>query len=664
MTSVKILILDPDESSDGALKEILDKLGYQVVHTARSAHEFYSMIDKFGAELVLMDIRLRGHPRGFPTGSLIREQHDVPVMYIVHRDSHDLVGHAGPTGSFGFIIEPFEKNHVFANIETALARHRLETQLAENLQWFNTILTSIGDGVVAVDRKGAISYINTAGAKLTGCREDWAVGRSLGEVVVFKEEVSGNSVDFLSLKGASPERGSKSGVVGYLHSLDGGVSLVEVNVNLNRDARGKLFGNVLVLRDVSAEREATREVRRQASRAEALLKTAARLSGQFDSEQVLMTICMVNNQMLHAAGTAVILPVFGKESFRVAASYSEHPAFRALGGTHFDINQAVLPRPLTRQDPVLMIPDIREYPHIPLQPIFDQLRIKSIVIAVMHHGETLLGAVVTAFTRDQEIPRLDEIALLKGLADQASSAYENARLFEQIRAGRESQWQLAKSLVNVQEAERRHIARELHDQLGQVLTGLQFMLEGVKTQAAGSFRMDLEEVQKSVSDVIAQIREMSLNLRPSLLDDVGLVPTLVWHFERYTNQTGIKVKLLGEQFTRRLPPEIETAAYRIIQEALTNTARHAQVEEVTVELELHEQAVTLTVSDQGRGFETGLDHAQSTSGLGGMHERAALVGGYIKILSAPGHGTKIQAVLPLAGAHLERRKHDRYDPAD
>ena len=174
--------------------------------------------------------------------------------------------------------------------------------------------------------------------------------------------------------------------------------------------------------------------------------------------------------------------------------------------------------------------------------------------------------------------------LLKGLADQAAISITNASLFEQVRRGREHQKALSTRLVEIQETERRHIARELHDQIGQVLTGLQFMLESSKNQTGEAHVNKLSDAQETVSGLIEQIREMSLNLRPAMLDDIGLLPTLLWHFERYTKQTGIKVSFHHSGITQRLSPDVETAVYRIVQEALTNIARHAQVTEAFVQL--------------------------------------------------------------------------------
>lgn len=216
--------------------------------------------------------------------------------------------------------------------------------------------------------------------------------------------------------------------------------------------------------------------------------------------------------------------------------------------------------------------------------------------------------------------------------------------------------------MDIQEAERRHIARELHDHLGQSLTGLQFLLETTKSQVDAGQRERMEEIQLLVGDIIGQVREMSLKLRPSMLDDMGLLPTLHWHLERYANQTNIKVNFKSDEFTKRLPAEIETAAYRIIQEALTNVARYAQVKEVFVGLALQNRTLWVEVLDKGKGFDPSAIKDNPTSGLGGMRERADLAGGYLAINSYPNQGTHILAALPLSGTPLERRKYDRHHP--
>ena len=169
--------------------------------------------------------------------------------------------------------------------------------------------------------------------------------------------------------------------------------------------------------------------------------------------------------------------------------------------------------------------------------------------------------------------------------------------------------------------------------------------------------------QEAVSEIIRDVREMSLNLRPSMLDDMGLVPTLLWHFNRYTGQTGIHVNFQYDEFPRRVPLEIETAAYRIVQEALTNTARHAQVQEVFVGLVIQDDKLWVEILDNGKGFDANAEPDRPSSGLSGMRERAGLLGGYLLVESFIDQGTQIIAALPLTDQPLERRKHERYRAA-
>jgi PAS domain S-box-containing protein len=234
------------------------------------------------------------------------------------------------------------------------------------------------------------------------------------------------------------------------------------------------------------------------------------------------------------------------------------------------------------------------------------------------------------------------------LAWQVGVAVQNARLFEQVRIGRHRLQSLSHRLVETQEAERRFIARELHDEVGQVLTGLNIILEMAKRMPAETIRASLEEAQGRVYELVDQVRRLSLDLRPPMLDDLGLSSALRWHFERYTTQTGIVIHFDHNDVEFIARPEAALAVYRIIQEALTNVARHAHASEVWVSLHLVDDQVELTIVDQGDGFDPQIAMAANTSiGLVGMTERVALLGGHITIHSHPGQGTRLQAVFPL-----------------
>jgi PAS domain S-box-containing protein len=206
---------------------------------------------------------------------------------------------------------------------------------------------------------------------------------------------------------------------------------------------------------------------------------------------------------------------------------------------------------------------------------------------------------------------------------------------------------LSERLLAVQEEERRTIARELHDEVGQYLTGLRFMLESLGKVTGIPHDPQLANALAVVDDLTTRVRELSLGLRPSMLDDAGLVSALLWHVERYTRQTGIEVTLGHQGLDERLPAPIETAVYRIVQEALTNVARHAETTQVNVQI-LADGQVTVLIEDAGKGFDVGavLAHHAST-GVSGMRERAELLSGEFLIESQPGEGTRVLVEIPL-----------------
>lgn len=246
----------------------------------------------------------------------------------------------------------------------------------------------------------------------------------------------------------------------------------------------------------------------------------------------------------------------------------------------------------------------------------------------------------------------DEDVLLR-LADHAAIAINNAHLFAQVRAGRERLQALSRRLVAVQEDERRHIARELHDEVGQLLAGLKLSLEMNAAPDMGG--ANLREAQAAVQELMQRVRDLSLDLRPAMLDDLGLLPALWWYLERYTARTQVQVTFKHTGLENRLPPEVETAVYRLVQEGLTNVARHAGVREAMVRLWADAEIVGLQIEDAGRGFEVGsMSRNGSTSGLAGMYERANLLGGRLWVESSPGAGTQVTAELSLVGA-IERR---------
>jgi signal transduction histidine kinase len=194
------------------------------------------------------------------------------------------------------------------------------------------------------------------------------------------------------------------------------------------------------------------------------------------------------------------------------------------------------------------------------------------------------------------------------------------------------------------ETERRRIGRELHDQVGAALTAVKCQLAAARHAPPGEGQRALADTDELLTRTIAQIQDLSSTLRPVMLDEHGLVAALGSYIARYTRQTAVQVELSHEGLEAACSPLVETAAFRIVQEALTNVARHARTDQARVSVRRAADTLTVTVSDSGTGFDYAA--AATATGLTGMHERAQLLGGSLTVRTAPGEGTTIEGVLP------------------
>ena len=204
---------------------------------------------------------------------------------------------------------------------------------------------------------------------------------------------------------------------------------------------------------------------------------------------------------------------------------------------------------------------------------------------------------------------------------------------------------LSRQLLNTQETERRNLARELHDEVGQLLTVVKLQLQGAQTGAGG----DLSTAVVTIDETINQVRSLSLRLRPSILDDLGLQPALEWQAEQLSQRAGVAVHVTGDLGPVRLPTEMETVFFRVAQESMTNVMKHAGAKSVDITLERSPTHVTMCVCDDGVGFDPAAVTTKRTGGFGlnGMRERVELVGAVLDIDSSPGNGTKLTLCCPF-----------------
>jgi signal transduction histidine kinase len=258
----------------------------------------------------------------------------------------------------------------------------------------------------------------------------------------------------------------------------------------------------------------------------------------------------------------------------------------------------------------------------------------------------------------------DLLRILSRLAAaRAARPDEQTRVFEQVRAGRARAQLLSQQLLEAQEAERRHLARELHDEIGQALTAVKINLQALERASADSAGR-LSDSIAIVDRALQQVRNLSLDLRPSLLDDLGLVAALRWYLDRQGQRAGLATEFVSQPAEIRGDANVETACFRVAQEALTNIVRHAQARRAKLELRQRDAELELTVSDDGIGFDVAAARQRAARGgslgLLGMQERVLLMGGRIDIQSTRGKGTRLVACLPIAPAPaLERRSRRR-----
>jgi signal transduction histidine kinase len=264
-----------------------------------------------------------------------------------------------------------------------------------------------------------------------------------------------------------------------------------------------------------------------------------------------------------------------------------------------------------------------------LNVTFDRLRVRLVWMLALTLG---VGLVLAAFTIRRSLH----------LEAELQRRYE-----EGVRAQQELK-ELSARLVSAQEEERRAISRELHDEVGQSLSAL--LMEAGNAAASvpsdsTDVRRHVESIKKLAEASVQVIRNMTLLLRPSMLDDFGLVPALEWHAREISKRTGLRVHVTAEESAGELPDDLKTCIYRVVQEALHNCMRHAQARSVNVVVEQHARSIHISVEDDGRGFDA---HRVRGLGLVGMEERVNHLGGAFEIESKPGAGTRVTVELPLA----------------
>lgn len=230
---------------------------------------------------------------------------------------------------------------------------------------------------------------------------------------------------------------------------------------------------------------------------------------------------------------------------------------------------------------------------------------------------------------------------------------ESQRRFEEVTQGKKALEQLSARLLEIQEDERRRLSRELHDEIGQTLTALRIEISHAQDAwktGSPAIQARLEQARRLAEKTVETVRNISLLLRPSLLDDLGLEPALQWQVEEFTRRSGIRCSLYAEGIEEGLPDALTTCVYRVVQEALNNCQKHAGATQVQLRVHQSAQRLTVEIEDNGKGFavdKSGNPTGRAGLGILGMKERVASLGGSLALESAEGKGTRLSLILPL-----------------
>ena len=456
----------------------------------------------------------------------------------------------------------------------------------------------------------------------------------------------------------------------YPDQPERGVTYWDWSLQPVRGLDGSVEGVVLSLLDVTERKRAelaleernlklqalSESERRQRQAAEILRAAAQDLTRSLELDVVLRTLMDHMRALMHSDTASVLFPE-GETRLGVRASegYEQWTDQNMILATKVESESNPFFEKLITARKSLLIPDIAAEPDWVAYPgtepiqsrLFVPIAVEDKLVCIVSLGKFETGYFTEEHTRWAE-----------ALVGQAAVAIQNAWLFEQVRAGSERLHIISRRLVEIQEKERLYIARELHDQASQTLTSLILglgMLEK-EPETPPSIQARIAGLKGMTDLVLEELHRLAINLRPASLDHLGLTPALVQFINSFTHDTHlpIRFKTVGFSEDERLPQDVETTLYRIVQEALTNVVRHAKATRADVVLERRGNCMLVIVEDDGVGFDPGKTRETGHLGLMGMQERAEMLGGTLTIESLPGKGTTLFAEVPYGNTNLAR----------
>lgn len=387
---------------------------------------------------------------------------------------------------------------------------------------------------------------------------------------------------------------------------------------------------------------------------DALREATVALTRSLDRETVLVTLLDRLRGMIPFDRASVMLVETSRVSVRAVFDGDRVFPLASEEGAQFDPTDHPIVHGILSTGTAVLIPDVHAHPGWSL-PTDRSWEASWLGVPLFARGD--VAGLFSLSKREAGYFNEGHVRLAEAMSSQASVAVENAVLFEQMQASTARMQSLSRRLVEVQESERRHIARELHDEAGQALASLRFGLRLLEREIdeGGSVTGRLAELMQRTDAVIDGLHRLAADLRPASLDHLGLEAALRQYSRSAGSKFGLSVRFKARGFTsERLPAAVETALYRVVQEAMTNVVRHARATRVDVLAEVRGDRVLVVVEDDGVGFEPERAQHGDHFGLLGLRERAEALGGTLTVESAPGAGTTVVVEVAGADPHPDR----------
>ncbi|MGC8838795.1 MAG: GAF domain-containing protein [Anaerolineae bacterium] len=520
------------------------------------------------------------------------------------------------------------------------------------------ILDALSDELIVVDLERRILLANRAAMERRGEGER-LIGRSCHEAYRLEEPC-----DSPECECPIPLVLQTGGTVRVTHKVASprGTRYLDVIASPLRGPDGRITHVVELLRDATEQRRAEEALVQRNEQLSTLNSLAATVNGSLDLDEVLTRALdeIVKLGKMDVAAIFLLQERLGDLQLRAVRGLSEETArlVARLGLLDGDCGGVI------NLGKMVVVPDVSRYGR-GRSPVLRKERLRSLVHVPLNARGNILGSMCVG-NRAEEGFSQEDLAFLSAVGDQIALAVENARLYAELQRKERVRGELLQKVITAQEEERKRVARELHDETSQALTALLYEVEEALEQGCdGPTREVLERMQRLARQTLEGIHKLIYDLRPSLLDHLGLPAALRWLAETRLEANGIRVQLEEDPALGRLPQEVEIALFRVVQEAISNILRHSGARNVAISLQKRDACLDLKVADDGVGFDMEeVIHGPDTSrglGLLGMAERVQLLGGQFYISSTPGEGTYIQAQIPLGSAGAGSEGHGR-DP--